>query len=69
MTERVFRDEWGRVAASLVGFSGDFDLAEDVSRRHPLFGHLEARPIIRERAMMVETQAATHLRDRASDPG
>src|SRR4029077_10205282 len=25
----VFRDEWGRVLASLVGFLGDFDQAED----------------------------------------
>jgi len=27
--EEVFRDEWGRVLASLVGFLGDFDHAED----------------------------------------
>jgi RNA polymerase sigma-70 factor (ECF subfamily) len=27
--EVVFRDEWGRVLASLVGFLGDFDKAED----------------------------------------
>lgn len=32
MIERVFRDEWGRVLASLVGFLGDFDLAEDVTQ-------------------------------------
>jgi len=29
LLERVFRDEWGRVLASLVGFLGDFDLAEE----------------------------------------
>ena len=29
MIERVFREQWGRVLASLVGFLGDFDLAED----------------------------------------
>lgn len=29
MIERVFREEWGRVLASLVGFLGDFDLAEE----------------------------------------
>ena len=28
--DRVFREEWGRVLASLVGFLRDFDLAEDV---------------------------------------
>jgi RNA polymerase sigma-70 factor (ECF subfamily) len=28
----VFRDEWGRVVASLVGFLGDLDLAEDVAQ-------------------------------------
>jgi RNA polymerase sigma-70 factor (ECF subfamily) len=27
--EQVFRDEWGRVLARLVGILGDFDLAED----------------------------------------
>jgi RNA polymerase sigma-70 factor (ECF subfamily) len=27
--EQVFRDEWGRVLASLIGFLGDFDLAEE----------------------------------------
>ncbi|PSL02109.1 RNA polymerase sigma-70 factor (ECF subfamily) [Haloactinopolyspora alba] len=29
MLDDVFRDEWGRVLASLVGFIGDFDKAED----------------------------------------
>jgi RNA polymerase sigma-70 factor, ECF subfamily len=29
LIERVFREQWGRVLASLVGFLGDFDLAED----------------------------------------
>jgi RNA polymerase sigma-70 factor (ECF subfamily) len=28
----VFRDEWGRVLASLVGFLGDFDRAEDAAQ-------------------------------------
>ncbi|MBO0685775.1 MAG: sigma-70 family RNA polymerase sigma factor, partial [Candidatus Dormibacteraeota bacterium] len=32
MIEQVFREEWGRVLASLVGFLGDFDLAEDVAQ-------------------------------------
>jgi RNA polymerase sigma-70 factor (ECF subfamily) len=30
--ERVFRDEWGRVLAFLVGFLGDFDLAEEAAQ-------------------------------------
>jgi len=30
--ERVFRDEWGRVVASLIGFLGDFDLAEEAAQ-------------------------------------
>jgi RNA polymerase sigma-70 factor, ECF subfamily len=30
--ERVFRDEWGRVLAGLIGFLGDFDLAEEASQ-------------------------------------
>jgi RNA polymerase sigma-70 factor (ECF subfamily) len=29
--EQVFRDEWGRVLASLIGYLGDFDLAEDAA--------------------------------------
>ena len=32
MLEQVFRDEWGRVLASLVGFLGDFDLAEEAAQ-------------------------------------
>ena len=32
MLEQVFRDEWGRVLASLVGFLGDFDLAEEATQ-------------------------------------
>ncbi len=32
LLEQVFRDEWGRVLASLVGFLGDFDLAEDAAQ-------------------------------------
>ena len=30
--EQVFRDEWGRVLASLIGFLGDFDLAEEATQ-------------------------------------
>jgi RNA polymerase sigma-70 factor (ECF subfamily) len=30
--ERAFRDEWGRVLASLVGFLGDFNLAEEAAQ-------------------------------------
>jgi RNA polymerase sigma-70 factor (ECF subfamily) len=30
--EDVFRDEWGRVLASLVGFLGDFELAEEAAQ-------------------------------------
>ncbi|MET8140311.1 sigma-70 family RNA polymerase sigma factor [Sphaerisporangium sp. NPDC005288] len=32
MLEQVFRDEWGRVLASLVGFLGDFDRAEEAAQ-------------------------------------
>jgi RNA polymerase sigma-70 factor (ECF subfamily) len=31
MIEQAFRDHWGRVLASLVGYFGDFDLAEDAA--------------------------------------
>jgi len=30
--ERVFRDQWGRVLAALIGYLGDFDLAEDATQ-------------------------------------
>jgi RNA polymerase sigma-70 factor (ECF subfamily) len=31
LLEQVFREEWGRVVASLVGFLGDLDLAEEAT--------------------------------------
>jgi RNA polymerase sigma-70 factor (ECF subfamily) len=30
--EAIFRDEWGRVLANLIGFLGDFDLAEEAAQ-------------------------------------
>jgi RNA polymerase sigma-70 factor, ECF subfamily len=30
--DQVFRQEWGRVLATLIGFLGDFDLAEEVAQ-------------------------------------
>ena len=30
--DQVFRDEWGRVVASLIGYLGDFDLAEEAAQ-------------------------------------
>jgi RNA polymerase sigma-70 factor (ECF subfamily) len=30
--EEVFREEWGRVLAALIGFLGDFDLAEEAAQ-------------------------------------
>ncbi|MGN6255161.1 MAG: RNA polymerase sigma factor [Solirubrobacterales bacterium] len=32
MLEQAYRDEWGRVLASLIGFLGDFDRAEEASQ-------------------------------------
>jgi RNA polymerase sigma-70 factor (ECF subfamily) len=32
MLEQVFRDEWGRVLAALIGFLGDFELAEEAAQ-------------------------------------
>ncbi|MFD2352208.1 hypothetical protein ACFSTC_27445 [Nonomuraea ferruginea] len=32
MLEEVFREQWGRVLASLVGFLGDFDRAEEAAQ-------------------------------------
>jgi hypothetical protein len=33
LIERFFRERWRRVLASLVGYGGDFDLAEKSTRR------------------------------------
>jgi len=30
--EEVFREEWGRVVATLIGLLGDFDLAEEAAQ-------------------------------------
>jgi RNA polymerase sigma-70 factor (ECF subfamily) len=30
--DRIFREEWGRVLATLIGFLGDFDLAEEAAQ-------------------------------------
>ena len=30
--EQAFRDQWGRVVAALIGFLGDFDLAEEAAQ-------------------------------------
>jgi RNA polymerase sigma-70 factor (ECF subfamily) len=30
--EQLFREEWGRVLATLVGLLGDFDLAEEAAQ-------------------------------------
>ena len=30
--DEVFREEWGRVLATLIGFLGDFDLAEEAAQ-------------------------------------
>src|SRR5262249_44388412 len=32
LLEEVFREEWGRVLANLIGFLGDFDLAEEATQ-------------------------------------
>ena len=32
MLEQLFRDQWGRVLASLVGYLGDVELAEDAAQ-------------------------------------
>ena len=32
LIERIFQAEWGRVLAALIGFLGDFDLAEEAAQ-------------------------------------
>ena len=49
--EQVFREQWGRVLAALIGFLGDFDLAEEAAaggvrdRRRALAARRDARRI------------------------
>jgi RNA polymerase sigma-70 factor (ECF subfamily) len=63
--EQAFRDEWGRVLATLIGFLGDFDLAEEAAQ--------EAFAIAAERWPREGTPAnprawlATTARNRAID--
>jgi len=30
--DQIFREEWGRVLAALIGLLGDFDLAEEATQ-------------------------------------
>ena len=32
LNEQLFREQWGRVLAALIGFLGDFDLAEEAAQ-------------------------------------
>ena len=49
----AFREEWGRVVATLIRFAGDWDLAEECAQdaftlaleRWPRDGSIEVRPI------------------------
>ena len=49
--EQVFRQEWGRVLATLIGFLGDFDLAEEAAQEAFAMaadrGHATATPVTR----------------------
>jgi RNA polymerase sigma-70 factor, ECF subfamily len=64
--DEVFREEWGRVLATLIGFLGDFDLAEEAAQeafaiaaeRWPLDG-----PPTNSRAWLMTT-ARNRARDR-----
>jgi predicted RNA polymerase sigma factor len=31
--EQTFREQWGRVLAAMIGFLGDFDLAEEAAQQ------------------------------------
>ena len=54
--EQAFRDEWGRVLAALIGFLGDFDLAEEAAQeafaiaaaRWPRRGHRQPAGLARD---------------------
>ena len=67
--QQVFRDEWGRVLAGLIGFLGDFDLAEEAcpgsvrARRRALAPRRDAR-----QPACVARDHGTQLRDRPHAP-
>jgi hypothetical protein len=58
LIEQVFREQWGRVLAALVGYLGDFDLAEDAAQE--AFGEV-VEPVAPETSEdeMQETTFAT----------
>ena len=65
--EQVFRDEWGRVLATLIGFLGDFDLAEEATQdaftlaaeRWPRDGRPPPRRLARQRRLATAPSTAS----------
>ena len=49
--EQAFREQWGKVLASLIGYLGDFELAEEAAQEAfampPSTGRATACPAIR----------------------
>ena len=60
---RIFREEWGRVLATLIGFLGDFDLAEEAAQE--AFA-IAARPLAARRRA---EQPARLADDDGPEPG
>jgi hypothetical protein len=59
--EQVFREEWGRVLATLIGFLGDFDLAEEAAL--PL-----SRLVLRPSMVTLAANESRHLPRRPLHP-
>ncbi len=51
--ERIFREQWGRVLAALIGILGDFDLAEEAAQE--AFAIAEGRRLL-ARALAISTR-------------
>jgi hypothetical protein len=47
--EQTFRDEWGRVLAALIGFLGDFELAEEADHAREDAAPLVAEDLLEDR--------------------
>ena len=61
--EQVFRDEWGRVLASLIGFLGDFELAEEERLELDSYHYLHAtRADLLRRSGRIEDARAAYDR-------
>jgi DNA-directed RNA polymerase specialized sigma24 family protein len=64
----IFREEWGRVLATLIGVPGDFDLAEDAAQE-AFARRTGGRGILSNPRAWLMTMAQNRAKDRLRVPG